>query len=262
MNYRIYFQKNMVLRSYVLVNLILSSCSLEHGLREYLKDTRDYYGINEFWYFQCVGTWYFWGGGFRIATCFPKREVNCAALSLPYNIGEAKELYVNIQTETRNCSSMNGYSCTGKFSLTVHYHINESNLKRVILPDNISKKNSIGKFYYTNDTVSFSVDQSYKILKLGFQAPFYCGEIVSVSLYYYLCPAKTIRLVVFPEVAAPSKISSPYTSVGTCAKNAVKKGSSRPLARKCYYNGTFEVFGGCECEAGFTNFYEKNGCKG
>ena len=229
MNYPIYFQKNMVFRSYILVNLILSLCSLEYGLREYLKDTRDYLGINESWYFQCLEAWSFSDFYDRIATCFPKKEVNCAALSLPYNVGEAKELYLDIQTETRNCASLNGYSCTGKFSLTVHYQINENNLKSVILPDNIPKKNpslDTKIFYYTNDTVSFSLDQRYKILKLGFQAPFYCGVIKAVSLYYYLCPAKTIGLVVFPEVAAPSKISSPYISVGTCTKNAAKKGSS------------------------------------
>ena len=242
----------MVLTSFILVSLMLSSCSFEYGVRKYLKDTRDYLGINKFWYFKCLETWSFSEGGFEIVTCFPKEEVNCAALSLPYNVGEAKELYVNIQTETRNCDTMDGYSCTGKFSLIVHYQ-------------NIPKKNpglNREKFYYTNDTASFSVDQNYKILKLGFQGPFYCGMIKSVSLYYYLCPAETIGLAVFPEVAAPSKISSPHTSVGTCAKNAVKKGSSCHLTRKCYYNGTFEVFGSCECEAGFTNFYEKKRCKG
>ena len=255
----------MVLTSFILVSLMLSSCSFEYGVRKYLKDTRDYLGINKFWYFKCLKTWSFSQGGFEIVTCFPKEEVNCAALSLPYNVGEAKELYVNIQTETRNCDTMDGYSCTGKFSLIVHYQKNENNLKRVILPDNIPKKNpglNRENFYYTNDTASFSVDQNYKILKLGFQGPFYCGMIKSVSLYYYLCPAETIGLAVFPEVAAPSKISSPQTSVGTCAKNAVKKGSSCHLTRKCYYNGTFEVFGSCECEAGFTNFYEKKRCKG
>ena len=255
----------MVLTSFILVSLILSSCSFEYGVRKYLKDTRDYLGINKFWYFKCLETWSFSKGGFEIVTCFPKEEVNCAALSLPYNVGEAKELYVNIQTETRNCDTIDGYSCTGKFSLIVHYQKNENNLKRVILPDNIPKKNpglNRENFYYTNDTVSFSVDQNYKILKLGFQGPFYCGMIKSVSLYYYLCPTETIGLAVFPEVAAPSKISSPHTSVGTCAKNAVKKGSSCHLTRKCYYSGTFEVFGSCECEAGFTNFYEKKRCKG
>ena len=117
-------------------------------------------------------------------------------------------------------------------------------------------------FYDANDDVSFSVDQNYKSLKFGLQAPYYCGTIMNVSVYYYLCPSQTIELVDLPKVIAPSKISSPYISVGTCTKNAVKKNNSLPLARKCYYNGTIEMIGSCECEAGFTNFYEKKRCKG
>ena len=115
-------------------------------------------------------------------------------------------------------------------------------------------------FYYTNDDVSFSVDQNYKSMKLGFQAPFYCGIITSIPVYYYLCPAKTNALIDVPEVTAPSKILSPPISVGTCTKNAVKRSESHHLFMKCYYNGTFEVFGGCECEAGYTK--NRNICKG
>ena len=205
--------------------------------------------------------------GQYIDTCFPKprAEENCTVLSLPYNVREAKELYVNLKTNTRTCASSHVSSCTGKFSLSVHYQINRKDYKRVVLPDEIPKKNpsfDTRLFYDANDDVSFSVDQNYKSLKFGLQAPFYCGTIMNVSVYYYLCPSQTIELVDLPKVIAPSKISSPYISVGTCTKNAVKKNNSLPLARKCYYNGTVEMIGSCECEAGFTNFYEKKICKG
>ena len=97
-------------------------------------------------------------------------------------------------------------------------------------------------------------------MKPGFQAPFYCGTINYVSVYYYLCPAKTSARVDFTEVTAPSKKSSPSISVGTCTKNAVKRSGSHHLFMKCYYNGTFEVCGGCTCEAGYTK--NKKICKG
>lgn len=165
---------------------------------------------------------------------------------------------MNIRTETKRCANLEdaiNFNCTGKFSLSVNYPINENDFKRVILPDqiplNIYDKKK-GGFIFTNDTVSFSVDRNYSSLRLGFQAPFYCGSIKSVSVCHYLCPTKTNVLVVFPEVPAPSKISSPYTSFGTCTRNAVKKSSSRYLFMNCYHNGTAEVFGGCECEAGYT----------
>lgn len=142
------------------------------------------------------------------------------------------------------------------------YQISERNYKRFILPDEIPKKVSKkGKsFIVANDTVSFSVDQNYKSMKLGFQAPFYCGAIKSISVCYYLCTVKTNALVDFPEVTAPSKLSSPSISVGTCTTNAVKRSSSHHLLMKCYYDGTAEVLGGCECKAGYTK--NKNICEG
>lgn len=256
----------MVLRTYVLVSLILSSCSLENGVKIYINDSEGYRGISESWDIPCAKTWSLTGDKERfLATCFPKipEEVNCTATSLSYNVREAKELFVIITTETRRCTGVeNPRSCTGKFSLSVNYSISESNSKRVILPDEIPKKvfKKDANFFHTNDTVSFSVNQNYKNLKLGFQAPFYCGSVKTVSVYYYLCPAKTNALVDFPEKPAPDKISSPYIFVGTCTKNAVKESDSHDLLMKCYYNGTAEVFGGCECEAGYTK--KKNLCKG
>ena len=254
----------MVRKSCILASLILSSFSLEYVLKEYLIDSKGYRGITPFWEYPCPRTW-----STRIDndlhTCFPKRpeEVSCTALSLSYNVREAKELFVNIQTITRQCTQLKHHiNCTGKFYLSINYQINESSYKRLILPDEIPKtvfKKEI-PFIDANDTVSFSVDQNYKSMKLGFQVPFYCGAIKSVSVYYYLCPAKTNALIDFPEVSAPSKISSPSISVGTCTKNTVKRSSSHHLSMKCYYNGTVEVFGGCECEAGYTK--NKNFCEG
>ena len=259
----------MVFRSYYLFNLILLSCSLEYGEIKYLKDSKGFLGINQQWKFGCRSVWSFSTPAtvkkVGLITCFPKQseEINCTALSGLYNVNEIKELYVNIQTETRDCLDLkikNFTNCTGKFSLSVHYQINRNDFKRVVLPDEIPRKSAAKNFYVTNDNLSFSVEQKYKSFKLGFQAPFYCGNINSVSLYYYLCPAQTNALVDFSKVFAPSKITSPYVSVGTCTKNAVKKGSSHRLYMKCYYNGTAEVFGGCECEAGYTK--NKGKCVG
>ena len=97
-------------------------------------------------------------------------------------------------------------------------------------------------------------------MKPGFQAPFYCGTINYVSVYYYLCPAKTSARVDFTEVTAPSKKSSPSISIGTCTNNAVKRSRSHHLFMKWYYYRTFEVFSDCECEAGYTK--NKKICKG
>ena len=260
----IYNQRYIVRRSYILVSLILSSCSLEYGVKKYLIDPEGFHATVHLWNnTECPGIWSH--NNRDITTCFPKtpEKANCMLLSLSYKINEVRELYMNIQTETRDCTNVtDDINCTGKFILSVNYPINGNDFKRVILPDEIPLNvyNKKGVFFVTNDTVSFSVERNYESFKLGFQAPFYCGQIKSVSVYHYLCPNKTNALADFSEVPAPSKISSPHTSFGTCTRNAVKKSSSRYLSMNCYYNGTAEVFGGCECESGYTK--NKKICEG
>ena len=129
MNCPIYSQENMVLRSYILFSLLLSSCFLEYRVRKYLKDDYTKTRISQcspifyHWINHCPDIWFI--GDYGISACFPKppEKVNCTVLSLPYSVREEKELYVNIQTETRNCADIRVSSCTGKFSLSIHYQI-------------------------------------------------------------------------------------------------------------------------------------------
>ena len=255
----------MVCRSYILVNLVLSSCSLEYGLKKPVKDTSGFTGISANWQPNCLGMWNLENK--VLSTCYPKNHQikNCIQKSEPYNINGINELYVNIQTETRNCSALKNYSdCTGKFNVSIYY---EKCQTKFVLPDEIPKKivpsvKPKKTFFETDDNVGFSVDRNYQSLKLGFQAPSYCGTIKSISVYFYICPADTKALVKFPEVPAPNKISSPLQSFGTCIDNAIKTSSSLVLSRKCHYNGSLEVVGSCECEPGYTNFYNSKKCQG
>ena len=68
----------MVCRSYILVSLVLSSCSLEYGVKKYLIDSKGYLGISQFWDNSwCHIIWSVSISG--IYTCFPKKpeKVNC-----------------------------------------------------------------------------------------------------------------------------------------------------------------------------------------
>ena len=48
----------MVCRNCILISLILSSCSLEYGVKKYLKDSKGYQGISSFWHItQCHSVW-------------------------------------------------------------------------------------------------------------------------------------------------------------------------------------------------------------
>ena len=181
----------MVCRSYIFLNLLLSSFSLEYGVRKYIKDTSGYSGISLSWYSPCPNVWTFDSGP---GTCFPKHpeSQDCVLFSTSFDINEVNELYVNIKTETRNCSAtemMDFWKCTGKFNVSVHYETFENNFISFVIPDEIPQQIEhsyhTGIFYKTDDVISFSVKQKYNRLKLGFQGPFYCGQLESVSVYYY-----------------------------------------------------------------------------
>ena len=101
-------------------------------------DSKSYRGISTFWNItDCPDIWSFSGNG--INTCFPKEpEENCILLSLSYKINKVRELYMNIHTETRDCTDIkNVFNCTGKCNLSVNYPINKNDFRHVILPDEI-----------------------------------------------------------------------------------------------------------------------------
>ena len=140
MTYSICSQRYTVRKSYILVSLILSSYSLEYRVKGYLIDSKGYGEICAFWNItESPKVWSISGNG--INTCFPKipeEKANCILLSLSYKSNVVPELYMNIRTETSNCTDVeNVFNCTGKFNLSVNYPINKNDFKRVILPDEI-----------------------------------------------------------------------------------------------------------------------------
>ena len=66
----IYSQENIVWESFIFVSLILSSCSLEYKLKEYLIDSKGYQGITSFWEYPCPRTWSIVDN--CLTTCIPK----------------------------------------------------------------------------------------------------------------------------------------------------------------------------------------------
>lgn len=185
---------------------------------------------------------------------------NCTVVSEIYDVRKVNELFVNVSTETRKISKTD--KVVGrKFVLLALYGSSQNRDEAYttlvsILPNSVF--GTVGFFLKTIDIISFTRNQSYSQVSLGLQDSSYCGTVKSISLFYYMCPANTADLVDFTEEAAPNKTTRQKTLIGKCTTNAVKKSSS--LSMICYFNGTFEVFGSCECRAGFTK--HKNKCEG
>lgn len=185
---------------------------------------------------------------------------NCTVVSGLYDLRKVNELFVSVCTDTRKINKTDKV-VRRKFILLALYGSSQNPDEAYttlvsILPNSVF--NTVGDFFQTVDIISFSRNQSYSQVSLGLQDSSYCGTVKSISLFYYMCPANTAQLVDFTEEAAPNKTARQKKFIGKCTTNAVKKSSS--LSMICYFNGTFEVFGSCECRAGFMN--RKNKCEG
>ena len=88
----------MVCRSYMFFNLLLSSYSLEYGVKKYITDISGYSGINPRWYSPCPNTW---GAvtNARLNACFPKRPDTqfCVLLSSSYNISKVNNSMLTLK---------------------------------------------------------------------------------------------------------------------------------------------------------------------
>ena len=180
------------------------------------------------------------------STCLTQRT-NCTFFFLQYNIDTANEWFGHFEVESRVLENRS----FSRFELRVRYDNNTDEKKIYELPKNVP--NSAG-FHKENEVINFSVDKGYKNLTLGVWGPDFCGFFKLIQLYYYECPSSTRALVGFTATPAPSQPFSPIILEGNCAENAVQNKSNSPLTMKCYYNGSYEVFGNCLCKTGFSNF--------
>ena len=243
------------------VSLLLTSLVLCFPFKSLVKvrisDANGKFGINNGWVpdkkiFCRAHGWYHLTGG-KVQACDFSRTENCTLVSPPYNFTEANEWFINVTTETRNCNTTDKI-CQQSFDLLAFYGDIKIYLGMVPSPPYTSSL----EFLKTSTVISFSKDQMYRKVQLGFQEALYCGTVKSLSVFYYKCPTRTSELVDFQEEAAPSKSASPKELIGNCTSNAISK--SFMLLMRCYFDGTVKVFGSCECEAGFTN--HNNECKG
>ena len=198
----------------------------------------------------------------RIVVCLNgfNKPKNCTIVSSRYYVNATNELFMEIKTEARKCTPLRK-NCEIAFILFATFESskpNESKIDKIIAKVPYKKTLHLAQiFFRTTYTINFSRDQKYDYVKVGFIASSYCGN-VGYSMYYYTCPESSTELVEFEKQAAPNMLSSPKIVVGKCTNFAVVRSS--PLTMKCYFNGSFEVYGICECRPGFTNVNRK--CQG
>jgi len=76
-----------------------------------------------------------------------------------------------------------------------------------------------------------------------------CTTIISLTVYYYVCPAVVQSLAVFPRTAAASELTAVLPVDGVCVQHTITTVSPTYL---CTSTGSWYLYtGACQCETGY-----------
>ena len=225
----------MLQKTFLLISKLIALYAFQQG------DEIEIHGVRVEDAKPCGG-WHFESKQNVLSIC--GKGANCTFFFLQYNVITANEWFGNFQIQSRGLSSAN--ESFSRLQLLILYdNIDEQKIGE--LPKTIFNSSVLKK---SKEIINFSIDKRYKHFSLGVWGPNSCATL-KIRSYYYQCPSRTRALVNFIAALAPSEQSSPISLKGNCAEHAVQNSSS--LYMKCYYNGSYEVFGSCLCEAGFSN---------
>lgn len=173
----------------------------------------------------------------------------------------AARVFVELGFIVRDCSSFDGASLTCKETFNLHYaeadadvgtsfHKTQFRKVATIAPDEITGR---GELHVNTETRTVG-PLSQKGFYLAFQDIGACIALLSVRVYYKVCPATVQRLASFPETVASGGVGSGESQAlrevtGTCMENAVSQDTPRIY---CTVDGEWAVpVGHCQCREGF-----------
>lgn len=201
--------------------------------------------------------WSFSGSGLLI--CHIDKNVKVAESYIIFaytKVAPANEVYAKMEYQLKDCfrsqicsytfnvhalTADSAYPDVPKLSDHKYSKVGELKNKTVL------KQDAIKHFVST-----ISIPTGSKAgLYLAFTTSGACGGIKIIKLWYNSCPSPTGKLLTFPSTATPDKSVPVLYVQGTCVDNSVALTSTVDNFMKCYRNGTAEINGGCQCEAGY-----------
>lgn len=252
---------------FVLIECLISICSMKNGIKIFLKDIKGFSEVH-------------WGRPSSsnchlsysspsikdIITCaYMGEEDNCTINSFPYELKQANQLFINVESNTRVdlCKSgSNKIHCKKTFDVVAYYG-NDSNTythRNDVGTIPVYSKPFNGSYYGSHDQLIFERNKNYKYVKLGMRYGNYCGTVKSISLFYYSCSSANFDefdLIDIVATNAPSMDSSPIILHAKCIENAVTIFDDSTVTVECHYNGSMKIIGKCDCEPGYTNIKRK-----
>ena len=251
----------------LLIECLVSICSMKNGIKLSLKDINGFYDVH--WgrpsSSNCYRGYTSTSGKDLLTCAYMDKEDNCTINSIPYELKQVNQLFVNVESSTRVdlCKSGSNKTHCKKTVDVVAYFGNDGNT--------FTHKNDVGtipvyskpfhaSFYESLDQLNFERNKKYKYVKLGIQFTNYCGKVKSVELFYYSCSSENLDefdLIDLVGTNAPSKESSPMMLQARCIENAVTRFDDSTVTVECHYNGSMKIVDKCDCKPGYTNIKRK-----
>lgn len=185
--------------------------------------------------------------------------------------GDANRLYIEVKFTMRMCIKYPDPSrlqqCKESFKLM--YYEAESDFANSMMPtwDEFSYQHidviaADKVFTDINDAVINTEVRSIPISRRGVYIAFYdqgaCTTLISVRVYYHMCPSIIENFAIFPNTTTGSEISSLEHVEGTCVPNAAIEKSPSYL---CTGEGSWVYLqGGCKCMPGYQPVGIDKGC--
>ena len=238
----------------------------------FLKDENGFDQLSKSWYREagkdtsCVNSWEDKKKNNSIVweTCYAAVSTNqdCYLKSNFFNLNGINVFFVSIELITSRCIDFKSkeklkpkvLNCFETLELAIYtgpkiFSIAPAQYKSSIIPAVSKKIQEDDEFYTTNDIISVSDFNNADVLQIAFRTRNYCGILVDVRVFYYVCPSTTAELVNFPSVASPSDKNSPKRIEGECKNGYFENGFKSYM--ECYSNGSYRVYGKCICKEGF-----------
>ncbi|XP_069775950.1 ephrin type-B receptor 3-like isoform X2 [Narcine bancroftii] len=183
--------------------------------------------------------------------------------------GEAQLVYVDLRFTVRDCCSFQevGGFCRETFTLHHREADSESPIPASQLRAAYAKDAEVGAEHLFAPGASGQVNRATlrvgPLSKVGFRLAFRdrgaCVNLLSVQAYFKKCPAASVNLAHFPEMAAGEGVSSLVAATGSCVANAEE--AAVPLKMFCTSQGDWVLpTGACKCRPGYQSDEQLTAC--
>ena len=115
-----------------------------------------------------------------------------------------------------------------------------------------------------NETINMDFTGSETGFYLAIRDQDSCLFVTRILVFYYMCPAVTENLIIFPETLAPpiSTTSQPISVDGEqCVENASPTVGDNPIVT-CSQGGIWSIIIDCTCNSGFSMNVDGTACIG